>query len=54
MLDFSVFGFQAGGSNYHVTFDIKGQPGGVQKEGNQVFNLFEVDKDNRVPTFARL
>lgn len=53
MTDFSGFGFQAGGSNYYVSFSLDGRPKVFNKDANQVFNLFDVETDDRVLTFAR-
>ncbi len=52
-IEFTEFGFQAGGSNYSVNFNVKGQPSSFKKDAGLVFKSFDVDAGNRVLTFAR-
>ena len=53
LIQVTEFEFQAGGSTYHVNFDMKGYPSSFKKDGNLVLRSFDMDRDNRVLTFAR-
>lgn len=52
-IEFTEFGFQTGGEQYYVTFDVNRLPTPFKKGGNFLFKGFDVDTDNRVLTFAR-